>query len=301
MRRLVLVVLILCMNAVFAAATVNAAVPSAPLDKLENALFGFTYPNETESLRLERLETEVYGKTGSGAANQRLAKLNTDLSAGSIGKEIPPKEDTFADEPKTAAKTPAAYQKEAANIDYPAINALEQMVFNKESKEKPLDARLAALEQKTFQKTFPSDNLNTRVERLRADLTPTKTASKETKYDYDDVGLPQNYNVYQPPTYSGSPSAPKANLSASLNAIEKSMFKRAYTQDNLDSRLARIENGMFGATFDNDSEHERLNRIGSAFNAQKSASKYDSNKFSQMMGSGMQIGMFLLMVLACIL
>jgi hypothetical protein len=283
MRRFLLI-LILCTSAAFAAPT---------LDKLENSLFGFTYPNETEILRLDRIETEVYGGVNKGDIAQRMAKLNKDLAAAAIGKEIPPKEDSFAGSTHEAARsfTTAEPEPAAPNSDYPAVNALEQVVFDKEFKDKSLNTRLAALEQKTFKKTYASDDLSTRVDRLQSELGTSKRVARN---NFDDVELPRNsYNVYQPPSTSSTKSP--------LTTIEKNVLKQSYPQDNLDSRLARLESSMFGATFDNDSQQERIDRITSANNAQKSARKYDSNKFSQAMSTGMQVGMFILMVLACIL
>ena len=58
---------------------------------------------------------------------------------------------------------------------------------------------------------------------------------------------------------------------------------------------------MFGTTFAEDNEQTRINRISSAYKATKSASRYDSNKFSQNMATAMQIGTMILMILACVL
>ena len=69
----------------------------------------------------------------------------------------------------------------------------------------------------------------------------------------------------------------------------------------MDNRLSRLENTMFGTTFASDSESDRVRRISSAYKATKSASKYDSNKFSQNMATAMQLGTLILMILACVL
>ena len=58
---------------------------------------------------------------------------------------------------------------------------------------------------------------------------------------------------------------------------------------------------MFGTNFTSDDNETRINRISSAYKAQKSAAKYDTNKFSQNITTAVQIGTLLLMVLACIL
>ena len=78
-------------------------------------------------------------------------------------------------------------------------------------------------------------------------------------------------------------------------------MKQNFSDDSMENRLARVEQYMFGTVFEGDDQQTRLDRISSAYNAQKSSGKYDTNKFSQTMGTGMQIGMLILMVLACIL
>ena len=99
--------------------------------------------------------------------------------------------------------------------------------------------------------------------------------------------------------YSASYNAQPRPMSVS--SIEKKLYKHVYNNDSSEKRLARIENSMFGTSFASDDEQTRLNRITSAYKAEKSAGKYDSNKFAQNMATAMQIGTILLMVLACIL
>lgn len=78
-------------------------------------------------------------------------------------------------------------------------------------------------------------------------------------------------------------------------------MKQNYSNDTMENRLARVESYMFGTVFSSDDTQTRIDRISSAYNAQKSSGKYDSNKFAQNMTTGVQIGMLILMVLACIL
>ena len=79
------------------------------------------------------------------------------------------------------------------------------------------------------------------------------------------------------------------------------VLETKFENESTASRLSRIESSVFGTNFSNDSESERIARISSAINAQKSARRYDSNKFGQNMATAMQIGTIILMVLACIL
>lgn len=79
------------------------------------------------------------------------------------------------------------------------------------------------------------------------------------------------------------------------------MYKTKFENEPMASRLSRIESSVFGTSFSGDNESERIARISSAIQAQKSAKRYDSNKFGQNMATAVQIGTLILMVLACIL
>lgn len=299
------------------------------LDKIEDSIFGYTYSNEAEATRLNRIEENVYGKASNGQIQSRIAKLKKDLSADLLGQEIEPKEDTFADEQDSWVfeKEPA----QAAKMDYPAINELEKKVFNKEFKDQNIKTRLSNLETKTFGKTFEKDDLSSRVDRLNAEIKPKNFMSNmiaqqendfydgdigklDENYHLDAYGIPPfDYNVYKQNknmTYSDTEDLDdfdnyrnysKPTKTLSISSIEKKLYKKKFENETMPNRLSRVESSVFGTTFPNDGNSERLARISSAINAQKTAKRYDSNKFSQNMATAFQIGTLILMVLACIL
>ena len=117
------------------------------------------------------------------------------------------------------------------------------------------------------------------------------------RFDYDAFNARSNA-MFEDYDYNYSARPPKK---ASLSTVEKKLMKQNFSKDTMENRLARVESYMFGTVFDKDDTQTRLDRISSAYNAQKSAGKYDSNKFAQNMTAGVQIGMLILMVLACIL
>lgn len=295
----------------------------AALGKIEESLYGFEYNNESDIARLNRIETTVYGETSSKSQAERLAKLSKDISAESIGKEIEPVEDTFADNsPYYVEEEPVA----ASDVSYPAVDEMEQQIFKQSFPKQDIKTRLSNLEKKAFNKTY-SDDLSTRVDRLKAEIKPqslmnNQVAQSSNMFYDDDVAplssdfhlnkfMPQSafdydaYNdmnarraqAYDNP-YPNAPSAPKK---LSLSTVEKKLLKQNYTQDTMESRLSRIENYMFGSEFSDEDTQTRIDRISSAYQAQKSAGKYDSNRFSQNVGTAIQIGTLILMVLACIL
>lgn len=298
--------------------SINCAIAasqySAVLDKLENSLYGFTYTTSDDASRLSRIEESVYGQSRPNKSiNERIASLNKDMSAEQIGHEITPKEDTFAEE-QDSYKDTIAQEKmppAGANVDYPSINELERKVFNQEFKNQDLNSRLANLEKKSLGQTYDNDPFSSRVERLQAKLKPESfmdnniAQSSNDYYDGNSIPLDKNYSLdeYQPPEfdYDAYNSRNRKPEKVNIASVEKSIFKKSFNGDNMDNRLSRLESTMFGTTFNSDTQEDRLNRISSAYKAQKTASRYDSNKFSQNMATAMQIGTILLMILACVL
>lgn len=289
------------------------------LGRIENSLYGFQYSNEDDTSRFNRIEETVYGQKSSKSNAQKMASLKNDLAADLFGQEIAPKEDTFAEESDSIKDNTLAQNQPATGpgVDYPAINELEKQVFKKEFKSQDLNTRLANLEQKALGKTFANDDFSTRVDRLRGELKPQSlldNAIAQSSNDYYDdapIELDKNYNLqqYEPnqfdydeynsrnrtPAYTSTPK--RVNLAS----VEKSIFHQSYQNDDMKNRLSRLESTMFGTIFNSDSEADRINRISSAYRASKTASKYDSNKFSQNAMTAVQIGTLILMVLACIL
>ncbi len=303
----VLLILLLTINGCQAASRYSAI-----LDNIENSIYGFTYASSDDISRLSRIEQSVYGQSKDNKpVAERVSSLKQDMAADLIGQEIAPKEDTFAEEKDSykeekLAEIPPA----AANVDYPSINELEKQVFKKEFKNQDLNSRLAKLEQQSLGQTYDNDAFSSRVERLQAKIKPKSfmdnsiAQSSNSFYDEPAVPLDKNYNLdsyhspdYDYDAYNAKPKSTRINLAS----VEKSIFKRAFDNEDTENRLSRLESTMFGTTFNSDSEQDRINRISSAYKAAKSASKYDSNKFSQNMATAMQIGTILLMILACVL
>lgn len=306
---IVILSLLLSVNGVYAASQYSSL-----LDNVENSLYGFTYTTQDDVTRLDRIEESVYGQASNKSTQQRIAKLKTDMAADLIGQEITPKEDTFAED-QDSYKDKIAEEKlppPGANVDYPSINELEKQVFKQEFKNKDLNSRLASLEQKALGSTYADDDFSSRVERLQAKIKPKSfmdnsiAQSSNDYFDGDAIPLDKNYKLdrydegefdYDAYNARNSRQPQRVNIAS----VEKSIFKRSFAQEPMDNRLSRLESTMFGTTFNSNSEQERLDRISSAYKAQKTASKYDSNKFSQNMATAVQIGTLILMVLACIL
>lgn len=281
---------------------------SPVITKMENSIFGIDYSSQSDEMRLKRLEENIYGTTSPKSVEQRVAKLSKDLSADLMGQEIKPKEDSFAEDESTPAEE---IPKADKNINYPIVNQLENQIFKKEYKSMDINQRLANLEQNVFKKVY-NDDLNTRVERLRTSLIPSSFAApaseEESTFDYDDVlsqNTPDN-DKYFYKNYNKNDSVldeyqSSADVTVPLGALEKSVFRKSFPDDSVSSRLSRLEAQVLKSNFSQEDPQTRLDRLSSAQRAQKSAGKYDNNRFSQHMSTAMQLGALVLMVLACIL
>lgn len=302
MKKIILSLLLI--NILFAPCTFAASNPEI-LNKIENSLFGFEYSGDDEATRVTRIEENVYGEASNLSLPQRIARLNKDLGAELYGQEIEPCEDTLAREEEQRE----VLSSQEANIDYPVINELEKSVFNKEFKNLGVKDRLAQLETKVFTKSYASDDLSTRVDRLREQVRPQgleqSLANAVDTYhvsgyyppaiDYDGMSIGGSSTSFNDDTFTFS--SKKVNLST----VENALYHQNFKNDSMSNRLSRVEQSMFGENFADEDEKTRIGRISSAFNASKSAKKYDSNKFTQNMSTAMQIGTMILMILACIL
>lgn len=296
---------------------------SDTLTRMEKSLFGVDYTNQSDDARIKRLEETVYGTASSSPMQQRFNKLLVDMSADLIGKEIKPKKDSFTEDED-------AYKEEIpkadSSVNYPAVDNLEKTVFNKSFKTTEINQRLANLEQNVFKKTY-NDDLNSRVERLKQAVMPQRVANNEDADDYNSANsdmIPQNSQFQddtygadsddgqttgygaQTPNYNSKNSVlddyqSDSDILIPLGALEKKVLKKNYPDDTVSNRLLRMELKVFKSTFTEDDEQTRLDRVASAYQAQKTSKKYDSNKFSQHAAAAMQVGAILLMILAAVL
>ncbi len=289
---------------------------SPTIAKMEKSLFGLNYNSQNDEARLKRIEELVYGEASSNSVAQRVNKLSKDLSADLIGQEIKPKTDTFADEEDSYKE---AIPKADSNVNYPIVDKLEDVVFNKEYKSLDINKRLAGLEQKSFNKVYGDDSLNGRVERLRAAVMPQNSMANSDSDDSADnysesmrqneivdQNMPSQDDSFGALNYNSQRSVLdgyKGNTDGSvrLSALERSILKKSFPDDSISNRLTRLEHKVFNTSFEDGDPQERIERLSSAYKAQKTAKRYDNNKFTKNMSTAMQVGAMLLMVLAFVL
>ena len=280
--------------------SVEAAIQKSDslITKIENDIYGFDYSNDTVQNRISRLEKTVYGKSSSGDINKRIKKLSGDISADVIGLEIEPTEDSFKEDETIAD----------SSVNYPIVDEIEQKIFNQTYKNRDFHSRIVAIERKIFGKIYDVDDYSTRMDRIKAKVMPETIAKKS----YDDNLAGRNY--YDNDTLTSN----------DLSGLGRNRFKMPFGQKNytrpyanygdmtggsamlpsnpnLNDELAQLEYETFGTEFSNEDTASRIKRLNSVSKAKKSASKYDSNKFSQRMSTAMEIGAMILMILAMVL
>lgn len=293
------------------------------ISKMENAILGMTYDNQTDSLRLARLEERIYGNSSSAAVSTRVKRLSEDLSADVIGQEIKPKKDTFASEEDSIKEE---IPKADSSVNYASVNRLEDKVFKKEFKNLDVKQRLSNLEKQVFKKDY-TDDLNSRVSRLESAVLPQRIVQSDP--DGDDVISTMDNSADPSSLYSFNNSnnmddgfstggagslnqynnknsvldkfSGKTSIDVKLASIEKSVLKQTYPNDGMYNRITRLEETLFNTNFDSDDVQTRMERISSAYKAQKTSKKYDGNRFSQHAATAVQVGALILMVLAFIL
>ena len=260
---------------------------NAQVSKVETELFGFDYPNDSFNNRIIRLEKSVYGKEMNGNLNARVAKLLKDVNAEQLGKEISPKEDTFAEDDIVADNT----------VNYPIVDEIEMKLFNQTYPNRDFHTRIVTIEKKLFKTVYDAEDYSNRMDRIKAEVMPERLA-REKVFGYDNSdSLTQN----------------------DLNGLNQNRFSTAYGQENytrpyanygkysdygstnITDDLAQLEYNTFGTEFSNEDTNKRIKRLNSVNKAKKSSSRYDSQKFNQRMSTAMEIGAMLLMILAMVL
>lgn len=268
------------------------------ITKIENDIYGFDYSNDSAQNRISRLEKTVYGKSSNGDINKRIKKLSGDISADVIGLEIEPTEDSFKEDEAIAD----------SSVNYPIVDEIEQKIFNQTYKNRDFHSRIVAIERKIFGKIYDVDDYSTRMDRIKAKIMPETIAINSYNDDfrsqsyYDNDTLTSNDlsglsgNRFKMPFGQKNYTRPYANYGDMTGG--SAMLP---SNPNLNDELAQLEYETFGTEFSNEDTALRIKRLNSVSKAKKSASKYDSNKFSQRMSTAMEIGAMILMILAMVL
>ncbi len=287
MKKIILIFLILITQSIicFAQNTI--------IDQIENTVFGYNYSNETDTKRIERLESYLYGSKKTGNTKKRIENIQNDIGFISQEEKNLTKIKQQEEKRKKEIKNNLSALPEDESVEYPMVDKLESELFNTTYRNENIYQRLDRLETQVFQKTS-TEPLTNRVDKLANVILPKKRFQRnEDNYSQQEL---DNY-------YRSNGLAPIDNnaIPFQLAVLEEELFKNNYEQDNIANRLNRIEEKLFNRRFNNDSDTTRLQRIMVAYDAKQKSYKYENNKRMQNMATASQIGGILLMILAMIL
>ena len=296
------------------------------ISKIETSVLGLNYSNETDDKRLKRVEDEVFGSDYNASKfslQTRIDKLNSALGLETLAE--------------AKASVSELYKDEADGINYPAVDMLEMQLFGKNYKDENIYKRLERLEEKTFGSAKKGD-LAQRTDALKAKISMMKPSSKLPSYQTGEYfrktspsDYQQNYSYGQYPenstageddviakarkdaqnrgrnggnqaySYDYNYGYGGSDASLQIAGLENSLFGQTYSYDPMTVRLNRLERRIFQRDFASDDDYSRIERLQAASNAKKTAKYYDNNKFQKFAATGMQLGTFVLMILALLL
>ena len=262
---------------------------NATLDSLESTVFGYDYKNETDSRRIERLESYLYGSKKSGNINKRIENIKNDIGYVKQQETVKEKQTSLKDN----LNNNLSNIKEDASVEYPIVDKIEEELFKTNYKTENIYSRLDRLEKQVFNKTS-NQTLNERVDRLAKIVIPQKSY-KRSEQDFSQQELDKYYRD------NGLQEIDNQTIPFQLAVLEQDLLKNNYENDNISNRLNRIENKLFNRTFSSDTDITRLQRILVAYDAKQKSHKYENNRRMQNMATASQIGGILLMILAMIL
>ena len=182
-KHLLLLSLSLALGAALNSGSVcSAAQPAAsePSDKdivlLENRYFAHAYSHDPVEKRLERLECLIFGSTRSGSIGDRFAKLNKAVATRSqtplpVEKAAVAPGVTMGVPSGTTQATPGkTVAPPTSSSQYPILNTLEWRALKKTFPSESLDQRLDRLESKMFGQPAQTMAYIDRVDRLKKTL-----------------------------------------------------------------------------------------------------------------------------------
>jgi len=200
-----------------ASASLVLAYGAGDLDSLETRFFQHTYPNQSMSERLDRLDQLVFGVARKGSDQERLTKIQSVL-AGTTPS---------APEPQTAS-APAA--REAAPIaEAPPEPARPSRAKGRQRPAAPKVAAQTPKEEESFTPMDDSDAGN--VQPFTADRTPEPASSRS------------NQIASASPFRSQTPAAAPQSIGmlGVLEQLENRQFHHTFNGQPLPERVGRLE------------------------------------------------------------
>ncbi len=247
----------------------DANVPR--LNDIEKSYYGYTYQNENTLSRLNRLEKAIYGMTYNSSADSRINRIYKDLNPGVTGGAAP-----VANSAQNT--TSDIGPKAEAGIKYPIVDKLEQKVFKKSFPNDEIYSRLSRLEKQVYKKESTA-SLNERVDALRSKLLGgDRLAADDSDVSSDEIVFDKGYN-YEDDNLDNS-SKDSGDSQYNYYSYENSKNEVPEIQSRpVDSRsdnastvgnyagqsydLDVLEKSLFGKRYTNETSSQRLARLES--------------------------------------
>jgi vacuolar-type H+-ATPase subunit I/STV1 len=238
------------------------------------------FANEPASGMLGKIEQSIWGFEYSQDTDEarlnRIEKsvLGEERSKYSTQERINLITQTLGIDTQEAAEavTRQVQDLQSEGISYPMVDRIELKVLNRSFDSENIYARLDRIEEKLYG-TKQSGDLDSRIEKIASSVN---IEISSTPFENPDLFM-------------------------QLSALETVLFKKTYSQDALGARLDRLEKRVFKRDFSGDDEGLRVQRLQAASTAQKTSKMYDANKAAKFATTSVQVGTFLLMLLAFIL
>lgn len=173
------------------------------VDKIEQKVLNKIYKGENIYARLSRLEKKVYNQPSNDSLSNRVNNLRLSVldsvdenyTASSDGNDYVFEENSDSDNtPKSNDKiskfdgkddfvyaNPRKSKQDYFNME---LNSIEKILLKESYENEPIKSRLSRLESQVFQRNFPNDIENDRLDRIAAAVT-----AKKTSVQYDNNKL----------------------------------------------------------------------------------------------------------------
>lgn len=291
-----LISLFICMYfcCAFASAALAVTDPVDQIKALENKYFERTFDKDSETARLDRLESFIFGSTNSGSSQTRLDSIEAVVSANT------PQKPQVSQESSLQNRGPESEEPDLPG-DYPRVTQLEQDLLGQTYENDGLRKRLSRLENTVF---GAADNgeLSDRVDRLeKYDLEHNPQAKKramakrQAEQGYQEIprtnsnpllnfgasgtfapqaAAPAAYSYQENPAQLAreralqeqitdanrpEPPSPQERTLSRVAWCEKQMFSQTYPQMHLIQRLRQLNDNLFPG--DKESDMQLMDRI----------------------------------------
>ena len=146
------------------------------LKSLEDRFFFHSYDHDPPEKRVERLELLIFGGHKYGVVEDRIENLKKSIAerdqesarkTAAHNNKSDSGSDSDSDSSSNSANTPGGAVSKDGSGQYPVLNTLEWRVFKKTYRSESLDQRLNRLETKLFGQPSPAMAYSDRIERLK--------------------------------------------------------------------------------------------------------------------------------------